>query len=148
MGRFSFVADASRLLHFTTFAPQADGSVVITEQAGRGDTPRATFPKWKGQLGVQWRRDEWNAGWRSRYIGGATDVAGNPINGGETAATWYHDVQVGRDLEQMGTRVTLGIDNVFNKMPPASWANNPINYDIYTYDARGRYFFVKLAADF
>jgi len=148
MGRFSLVADASRLLHFTTFAPQSDGSVVITEQAGRGDTPRATFPKWKGQLGAQWRRDEWNAGWRSRYIGGATDVAGNPINGGETSATWYHDLQVGRDFEDLGTRVTVGIDNVFNKMPPASWANNPINYDIYTYDARGRYFFVKLAADF
>lgn len=148
VGRFSFIADASRLLHFTTYAPQPDGTVVVTEQAGRGDAPRATFPKWKGQLGVQWQREQWNAGWRSRYIGGATDVAGNPINGGETAAIWYHDLQVGREFEGLGARVTLGLDNVFNKMPPASQANNPINYDIYTYDARGRYMFVKLAADF
>ena len=147
-GRLSVIVDASRLLHFTTFAPQADGSVVVTEQAGRGDTPRATFPKWKGQVGLQWRNDIWNTGWRSRYIGGATDVAGNPINGGNTAATWYHDLQVGRQLNDNGMRLTLGIDNVFDKMPPASWANNPINYDIYTYDARGRYMFVKLAADF
>ena len=146
-GRLSVIVDASRLLHFTTFAPQADGSVVVTEQAGRGDTPRATFPKWKGQVGLQWRNDLWNTGWRSRYIGGATDVAGNPINGGKTAATWYHDLQIGRQLND-GVRLTVGVDNVFDKMPPASRANNPINYDIYTYDARGRYMFMKLAADF
>jgi iron complex outermembrane receptor protein len=147
-GQLSIVVDASRLFHFTTFAPQADGSVVVTERAGQGDTPRATFPKWKGQVGLQWRNDIWNTGWRSRYIGDATDVAGNPINGGRTAATWYHDLQIGRQLGDNGTRLTLGIENVFDKMPPASRANSPINYDIYTYDARGRYMFVKLAADF
>jgi outer membrane receptor protein involved in Fe transport len=121
---------------------------VVTEQAGQGNTPRATFPKWKGQVGLQWRNEVWNTGWRSRYIGDATDVAGNPINGGRTAATWYHDLQIGRQLGDNGTRLTLGIENVFDKMPPASRANSPINYDIYTYDARGRYMFVKLAADF
>ncbi len=33
-------------------------------------------------------------------------------------------------------------------MPPASAANNPINFDIYTYDIRGRYFYLKAGAKF
>ncbi|MGH1560715.1 hypothetical protein ACRAWD_29740 [Caulobacter segnis] len=34
------------------------------------------------------------------------------------------------------------------KAPPASYANAPINYDIYTYDARGRYGYVRVSAKF
>jgi iron complex outermembrane receptor protein len=30
-------------------------------------------------------------------------------------------------------------------MPPASYANTPINFDIYTYDVMGRYFYVRLS---
>jgi hypothetical protein len=34
---------------------------------------------------------------------------------------------------------------VFDQSPPASRANNPINFDIYTYDVRGTYWYVKIA---
>ena len=41
--------------------------------------------------------------------------------------------------------VTAGVNNLFNQMPPASYANTPINFDIYTYDVMGRYFYLRLA---
>ena len=44
--------------------------------------------------------------------------------------------------------MALGIDNIFDQMPPASAANNPINFDIYTYDIRGRYLYIKLSTKF
>jgi outer membrane receptor protein involved in Fe transport len=37
---------------------------------------------------------------------------------------------------------------VFDRQPPASAANNPINFDIYTYDIRGRYLYATLGAKF
>jgi len=44
--------------------------------------------------------------------------------------------------------IALGIDNVGDRQPPASAANNPINFDIYTYDVRGRYFYARLSTRF
>jgi outer membrane receptor protein involved in Fe transport len=39
----------------------------------------------------------------------------------------------------------VGVNNLFDQMPPASYANTPINFDIYTYDVMGRYFYVRLS---
>jgi iron complex outermembrane recepter protein len=146
IGRFSAVADASKLLHFTTFAPQPDGSVLVDERAGKGDSPRATYPHWKGQGALRWNNGPWDAGYRARYIGSTSDVPDNAVNGGKTSDIWYQDLQVGYQFERFNTYVALGVDNVFDKMPPASRANNPINFDIYTYDVRGRYYFLRLNA--
>lgn len=148
VGRFNAVLDASRLIHFLTFAPQPDGSVVVDERAGKGDTPRATYPKWKGQASLRWSNGPWDAGWRARYIGSTTDVPNNPVNGGKTDDIWYNDLQVGYRFDRFETQLTLGVDNVLDEQPPASRANNPINYDIYTYDARGRYYFMRLSTRF
>ena len=70
----------------------------------------------------------------------------NLVNGGKTSDIWYQDLQVGYQFERFNTYVALGVDNVFDEMPPASRANNPINFDIYTYDVRGRYYFLRLNA--
>ena len=42
----------------------------------------------------------------------------------------------------------VGVDNVFDRQPPASAANNPINFDIYTYDIRGRYLYGRVGTKF
>jgi flagellar basal body rod protein FlgC len=39
-------------------------------------------------------------------------------------------------------------NNIANLNAPRSYANAPINYDIYTYDQRGRSFYVRLSAQF
>ena len=33
-------------------------------------------------------------------------------------------------------------------MPPASYANAPINFDIYTYDVMGRNYFIRINKSF
>lgn len=144
IGRFNAVIDAARLLHFTNFIPQPDGTIQIDERAGTGDRPRSTFPKWKGQASLRWTNGTWDLGWKGRYIGSTTDVPNNPVNGGRTDDVTFHDLQVGYHLERFNTSLTLGVDNVFDEMPPASRAKNPINFDIYTYDVRGRYYFLRL----
>ena len=71
----------------------------------------------------------------------------NPVNGGKVRATLYHDLQAGYNLDS-ATSFALGIDNLLDRQPPASAANNPINFDIYTYDVRGRYFYARVNTKF
>ncbi|HZV64775.1 MAG TPA: TonB-dependent receptor, partial [Telluria sp.] len=140
--------DLAYLDKYRSYVPQPDGSVVVDDRAGKGDQPRSTFPRLKGQAALRYLASNYTLGWKTRYIGSTTDIANNPINGGKTASVVYHDLQLGYALPGGKVNIALGVDNVFDKMPPLSAANNPINFDIYTYDVRGRYLYAKLASKF
>jgi iron complex outermembrane recepter protein len=140
--------DASYLDRFQTFIPQPDGTIVVDDRAGLSNQPRSTFPHWKGQASIRYNTDSWGVNWRTRYIGGSDDIAGNAVNGGRIGDVFYHDAQVSFDVNDGRYNFALGVDNVFDRQPPASAANNPINFDIYTYDVRGRYLYVRLGARF
>jgi outer membrane receptor protein involved in Fe transport len=148
IGDFVASVDASYLDSFRTTILQPDGTTEIDERAGKSDQPRSTFPRWKGQAGLRYTRGSFDAGYKARYIGGSYDVAGNPINGGEVDAITYHDLQVAYSFADSKYRVALGIDNFTDRQPPASRANNPINFDMYTYDIRGRYMYATFRATF
>lgn len=147
-GRFEASLDISRLERFRTTIPQPDGTVVVDERAGRSDQPRSTFPRWKGQAGLRFARGPIDAGWKARYIGSSDDIAGNAVNGGQIDAVIYHDLQASWTFDRPDVTLTLGIDNVGDVQPPASAANNPINFDIYTYDIRGRYGYARVSLRF
>jgi iron complex outermembrane receptor protein len=147
-GKIDSALDLAYLEKYRTYVPQPDGSVVIDDRAGKGDQPRSTFPRLKGQASLRYIAPSYTLGWKTRYIGSSTDIPDNPVNGGTTGSVVYHDLQLGYTLPGGKTSVALGMDNVFDKMPPLSAANNPINFDIYTYDVRGRYFYAKLATKF
>jgi len=148
IGRFEASVDASYLHSFRTTIVQPDGSIQVDQRQGKSDQPRSTFPRWKGQAGLKYSRGEFDANYRARYIGSSYDVPGNAINGGNLGSTVYQDLQFALSLADSRYRLALGIDNVFDKAPPASRANNPINFDIYTYDARGRYVYATMSAKF
>jgi outer membrane receptor protein involved in Fe transport len=148
VGTFEAALDVSYLERFRTFTPQPDGTTLINDRAGLSDQPRSTFPHWKAQGSLRWVGETAGAGWRTRYIGSSKDIPGNAVNGGRITDVFYHDVQL--NFTVPGDRMTfaLGIDNVFDRQPPASAANNPINFDIYTYDIRGRYFYATAGVRF
>ncbi|MDB5705993.1 MAG: TonB-dependent receptor [Sphingomonas bacterium] len=145
IGRFGAVVDASYLGSFRTVSPNpAGGAPIVDDRAGKGDQPRATYPRWKGQASLDWRLDPVDAVVRARYIGPSTDIA-NPVKDSRTASIIYTDAEIGVAVNHDQARLTLGMNNVFDVMPPLSYANAPINYDIYTYDARGRYLYVRFS---
>lgn len=71
-----------------------------------------------------------------------------PVKGDIVDQVWYSDLQVDYKIEDHDATVSVGVDNLFDQMPPASYANAPINFDMYTYDIMGRYFFVRLTKNF
>lgn len=148
IGRFEAAVDVSYLDKFRTFIPQPNGSIVIDDRAGKSNQPRSTFPHWKGQGSLRYSSDEFDAGWKVRYIGGSDDIPNNAVNGGRINRVFYHDAQIGYTVPDTEFNFALGVDNIFDRQPPASAANNPINFDIYTYDVRGRYLYAKVSTKF
>lgn len=145
IGKIAAVVDVSYLGSFRTVAPDpTTGGEIVDNRAGKGDTPRATYPRWKGQASLSWDGDFANAVLRARYIGKTTDVV-NTVKNAETKAVTYIDGEVGFDVANGKARFGVGVNNVFDTQPPASYANAPINYDIYTYDARGRFFYARFS---
>ncbi|MBQ1498937.1 MAG: TonB-dependent receptor [Sphingomonas sp.] len=145
IGKIAAVTDVSYLGSFRTVAPDpATGGTIIDNRAGKGDTPRATYPRWKGQASLSWDGEGANAVLRARYIGQTTDVV-NPVKDAKTKAVTYFDAEVGFDVSEGKARFGLGVNNLFDTQPPASYANAPINYDIYTYDARGRFLYARFS---
>jgi outer membrane receptor protein involved in Fe transport len=145
IGKFGAVLDTSYLGSFRTVSPNPTGGPeIVDNRAGKGDTPRATYPRWKGQASLSWAMDAVDVVLRARYIGSSTDVA-NPVKDAHTDAITYTDAEVGFSINDDRARFSLGANNLFDKMPPASYANAPINYDIYTYDARGRYLYARFS---
>lgn len=145
--RFDSALDVAYLERYRSLVPQPDGSVVVDDRTGKSDQPRSTFPRVKGQASLRYLGSKVTAGWKARYIGSSDDVPNNPVNGGKLRSTLYHDLQLNYNFDNANS-IALGIDNVGDRQPPASSANNPINFDIYTYDVRGRYFYARLSTKF
>lgn len=148
IGRFAAVVDASYLSEFSTVSPDpAGGPAIVDDRAGKGDRSRSTYPHWKGQTSLRWSDGPANLMWRGRYIGESTDVV-NPVKDAKTDAVFYQDLEAGYRFDRYDTTLTVGINNLFDVMPPASYANAPINFDMYTYDVRGRSAYVRLGFQF
>lgn len=143
IGAFGLVVDASYLNSFRTTSPDPAGGEIVDERAGKGDQPRATYPRWKGSASFSWALNSVDAVLRARYIGPTTDVP-NAVKDDRTKSIIYTDAEIGLGIDDNRFRVSLGVNNLFGVQPPASYAA-PINYDIYTYDARGRFMYVRAA---
>jgi outer membrane receptor protein involved in Fe transport len=156
-GTYDLVLSGTHLNEFDVISPNpAGGAPIVTRAVGTatgGTTPptaRATYPKWKGLASLSWTWSDWTTLWRTRYIGSTADGPAPalpvvPVKNGRVAAVAYHDLQLSRNVSAWDLNVTAGVNNLFNQMPPASYANTPINFDIYTYDVMGRFFYLRLA---
>jgi outer membrane receptor protein involved in Fe transport len=143
-GRLEGVVDLAYLQRYRLSVPQPDGSTMVDDRAGKSDQPRASFPRLKGQASLRYQVERFKLGWKARYIGGSADLPNNPVNGGRLAGIWYQDMLAEWTFPGQRLRLAIGIDNLFDRQPPASAANNPINFDIYTYDIRGRSLHARL----
>ncbi|MES2296132.1 MAG: TonB-dependent receptor [Pseudomonadota bacterium] len=147
-GKIDGALDLAWLQSYRSSVPQPDGSVLLDERAGKSDQPRATFPRLKAQASLRYLAPDFSLGWKARYIGASADIPNNAVNGGSVAAIVYQDAQLGWTVPGGKFTLAIGVDNLFDKQPPASAANNPINFDIYSYDIRGRYMYARLSSKF
>ena len=99
-----------------------------------------TLPRVKSNLGVTWDRGAWGASLFGNYLGRVA----NYDNDAWTEATWRFNAGARYDINDH-LRVSLSVNNLFDKMPPrdATWGPYPY-YNTSWFDAIGRSYFLQV----
>ena len=99
------------------------------------------YPKWRGYGVVTGTMGKAALTWSTQWIGEATDFNAKPgALGYKAPNVFYHNAQLAYDLFS-NTRLSVGVDNLFDRKPPfiSSWTD--ANTDTMTYDLLGRRFY-------
>jgi outer membrane receptor protein involved in Fe transport len=101
-------------------------------------------------LTLGWNRGDWDAQWRTRYISPVTALSADAATHANlaVASVVYSDVQLGLAVPTLHTRFDVGVDNVFDKLPPLIYQNGQGNTDSATYDMMGRYYWARATLKF
>jgi len=125
-----------------------------------GDT---VFARWKSNVDVNWSYGDWEATYGIQYVHGSDETCGIPeafgfcnldtdgdgtLDGRHIGATTYHDAQVSYHFADYDTRVSFGIDNLFDKNPPLSTQAFANSYSARDYRTPGRFPYVRVTVDF
>lgn len=174
LGTFDFFAIGTRTVHFKT---RLFPSNPLIERVGTSNNASTDFVatqgnyplKIRGNVGVNWTRGRWTAGWITRYIDSyriAGELDGGAItnqgNGGWIDSQTFHDVYCGYkfgpglDSSAAGwrrtaaklfqkTEIQVGVKNVLNEWPV--WDASGNNYNGYT-DPRLANYYITLKRSF
>lgn len=128
------------------------GGVVMSGLSQANDTANYA-PRWKGTLGLGWKRDSLSLGVDGRYTGSFKDVTDRTGDPRTLGNFWYVDAtaryQLGSSLAPHSPywstlSVLAGATNLFNKAPPYSdYQFGTIGYNPYSYEIQGRAFCVQ-----
>jgi iron complex outermembrane recepter protein len=120
-------------------------------------------PRWKARLALDYEQDAWSTDFSTRYVGGVKnnsrsgDCEGNvPCSGvgvgdflgNETASVFYEDVS--GTYTYKNVRVTVGVDNLFDRNPPTILGDISATNGLSTggYDFTGRFIYMKGSVKF
>jgi outer membrane receptor protein involved in Fe transport len=149
VGRFNFALDGNYLASYKYTA--SSGRVY----QGKGYYDLGVLPIFKANLGVNWRLGNLGAGASIRYIGSIKECGSGACSVDATDARTIPayaplNLNAGYDLKSSAgtTSLLVGIQNVFDQMPPFVANASDFNSDPYTYDYVGRYYYVRLTQSF
>jgi iron complex outermembrane receptor protein len=113
---------------------------------GTASTEQTTVPKWRTYTTANWRMSGWDATVGLTWIDSVEDIgaAGDNESGFERVGSFAEwDLQVGYDFGHLnlnrwlnGFKISVGVNNAFNKMPPEALAaySGTTNADVGTYN--------------
>ncbi|MEO6139082.1 MAG: TonB-dependent receptor [Luteimonas sp.] len=166
-GQFNIGVQATRTINFRAVD---DSTGFATQRAVGVEVDDSAIPKWQSNAQLGWKLGDWSASWNLRYISGVTESCGNaaklPATGcpekpttnnvanpkyvpfHRLGSTTYNDVQVAwnHSLGIQGLKLSAGVNNLFDKDPPACVSCSLNGYDAGTYDLPFRFWYIS--ADF
>ena len=170
IGKFLVTFDST---YYIRYDNTASSLLPTLHVAGHYDNQYGNFARWRALAGVNWQKGPFDASWRINYIGrmsvGSEDPGQNKsadncyLNPECEVGPWtytptrlrygaftYHNVSVGYNLEALKTRLELGVDNLFDKVPPILYQNNVLNAntDVSTYNTVGRFYWARVSVKF
>ncbi len=149
-GDYKITFDDTHIKTFQQVFPNPTGPATVTELAGveRGGS---VFPfgvaKDKVRAGLDWSAGSWSAQYTLRYISRLSEPQADGTLSHDGATT-YHDVQGNYKMDSIDTTFTLGVRNLFGKVPPSSTVQELNNFDPTLYDVPGRFVYGRLSVNF
>lgn len=143
-GMFGLSANA---VFLTKYILSASGGFVVIDRKGteRG-SPDQAFPKFKGNATFDWTIGDVRAAITGRYISSVTEIDGSG-NPNKLNSRLYTDVQLTYTPGFWDERfsISAGVNNLFNKNPPACFSCSLNNYDPTTYDVPGQFGYLRVS---
>ncbi|HEX3764413.1 MAG TPA: TonB-dependent receptor [Kofleriaceae bacterium] len=122
---------------------------------GLGNADLGPSPQIRGNLVTLWQHPSGiGGGVNVRYVGTYKECDQNNCNGGAASrdiGAWYKADLFGSYALRSGagtTSVTLGVNNVLDRQPPAIYGAALGDYDTTGYDFRGRTFYARMSQQF
>jgi len=150
VGRFDI---ASNIGYYENYTAQNNPDTASQQYAGTSTSQTlglGTLPRWIAYTSVDYSRGKYGAflGWR--HIPGVHDLEDDSHTSDFDTIDLVVSYTFGSDLKYLaGSKVSLGVNNVFNKfgpLDPASFSDS--NVDIGTYGAVGRMYYVNFVYKF
>jgi outer membrane receptor protein involved in Fe transport len=109
------------------------------------------FPQLRGSASVQWQKGHWGASVHGTYLDGYAEPAASVFGPGKPGAHrignhYLVNPQVSYS-GLWGTKITVGVNNVFNRNPPYAF-NRSEQYDLLQVSNEGRFGFVRVSKEF
>jgi len=156
-GRFAFTWDSSYLSDYTERSTPSD-----VDGTYRVGTYTQGFPVWRlrSNLRADWSMGDFGLAWTTRYFSSLEEacptsssfnqeLCSDPdrrIEAGyaprnHLGATTYHDIQARYNTPWNAT-VSVGVNNVFDKVPPVSYQAFANSFDV-QYDTPGQFYYME-----
>ena len=176
LGTFTFETNGTKLNSFFIYTTR--GAVRTELMETNLAATSGASPKWRGNVQLNWRRDQWSAGLGMFYTGSFTlsgvttsratyEALGSPAsikpvftNGSTLYRMVHRDTQtynafLSYRLRKTDTRswlrdtsVRVGVNNLFNAEPPLSDDNNTYESALFNTIAKGRMYSLTLTKTF
>lgn len=162
IGRFRVTSLSSFLNNFTESVPSSMGFNDLPREGTEIGDPERAFPRFKSTLVIDWwRKTDWRASLTNRYInpvreqcrgfvfdlGVCSDIIdmNEELSTNLIAARIYTDVQLTWSPRRFDNLLdlTVGINNLFDRDPPACFTCALNGFDATTYDVPGMFGYVK-----
>ena len=141
-GVFGLSINGNFLLKYTESTPASTGFTTTDYRGTTRGFPDQSYPKFKGTGILDWQIGDFGAAFTGRYIDAVYENDGKKLG-----TTFYGDVQLVYTPSFADHRLafTAGVNNVFNRNPPACFSCTGPNFDATTYDVPGQFGYLRIS---
>ena len=136
-----------RATHLLEHKNQANPAAEVEILRGKITADRGSFAEWRMNASAKIFADKWSASWSVRMIGEADDENGGGPIGSSVDSVFYNDLHFTYNLGE-NTKLSLGVDNLFDEEAPFITSWNDANTDVFTYDLMGQRWFMQASYQF
>ena len=142
-GTFGLSVLGNYLLRYAETVPATTGTTTTNYTGTERGSPDQAYPHFKGQAILDWTGGPIGATITGRYIDNVIESQG----GNRLDKRFYTDVQLQFRPSWVDNRLalTIGVNNLFDRDPPACFSCSLNNYDPTTYDVPGQFGYLRLS---